>query len=97
LFFRLTDLLNSTNSDDKNSINEVRLAYDGFLRLVRVSSIYFCAVGKVVQQSDYNSIEHVRVTAAKVVLRANEAGRPSQTAVPGSGPCNHYPLPHSGH
>ncbi|KAH9992152.1 hypothetical protein BJV77DRAFT_1003788 [Russula vinacea] len=31
----LTDLLNSTQSDDKNSINEIRLAYDGFLRLVR--------------------------------------------------------------
>jgi len=34
----LTDLLNSTLNDDKNSINQLRLAYDAFLRLVRNTS-----------------------------------------------------------
>jgi hypothetical protein len=65
--------LNSTLGDDKATINQVRHKYDTFVRLLFVSSIHFAWCG----WSDYTQIEHDRVTASKVILRADEAGRPS--------------------
>lgn len=71
--FRLTNLLNSILDDDK--VSTVRTKYDDFVKLLYVSSIHFAV--RMAVQSDYTPIEHDRVTAPKIVLRVDEAGRPS--------------------